>query len=87
VKKVIIVIAIVAVLVIGVLFVRSLSAGDGNATFMSYAPGGKAMAYVTLDDIAGIQAAHADQTDLAQGDRIQVKMGKDGFYNITGGPY
>jgi hypothetical protein len=86
-KKVIAVIAIIAVLVIGVLLVRPLFAGDGNATFMSYAPGGKAMAYVTLDDIAGIQAAHADQVGFIQGDRVKVKMGKDGFYNITGGPY
>ena len=86
-KKVIIVIAIVAVVVVGVILVRSLFAGDGNATFMSYAPGGKAMAYVTLDDISGVQAAHADQSGLVQGDRIEVKMGRDGIYNITGGPY
>ncbi len=86
-KKAITVIAIIAVLVIGVLLVRPLFAGDGNATFMSYAPGGKAMAYVTLDDISGVQAAHADQVGFIQGDRVKVKMGKDGLYNITGGPY
>jgi hypothetical protein len=86
-KKVFIVIAIIAVIVIGVMLVRPLFAGDGNATFVSYAPGGKAMAYVTLDDISGMQPAHADQVGFIQGDRVKVKMGKDGLYNITGGPY
>lgn len=86
-KKVLIVIAIVAVVVIGILLVRPLFAGDGNATFMSYAPGGKNMAYITVDAHQGIQPAHAEQANLINGDRIKVKMGDDGFYNITGGPY
>jgi hypothetical protein len=86
-KKLIGVVAIIVVIVIGFWLMRPLFAGNGNATFESYAPGGKAMAYVTLDNAPGIKPAHADQSSLTQGDRVKVKMGKDGLYNITGGPY
>ncbi len=86
-KKVLGVVAIVLVIVIGFWLLRPMFAGNGNATFVSYAPGAKAMAYVTVDKTPGIQPAHAEQTDFTQGDRVKVKMGRDGFYNITGGPY
>ena len=86
-KKVLAIVAIIAVIAVAVWLVSPLFAGSGNATFMSYAPGAKNMAYVTVDDITGIHPAHADQTGLTDGDRIKVKMGDDGFYTITGGPY
>ncbi len=86
-KKFITIIAIVVVLVVGFMLVRGLFAGDGNATFMSYAPGGKNMAYITVDSVSGVYPAHAEQTGFTNGDRVQVKMGDDGFYAITGGPY
>lgn len=86
-KKVLIVVAIIAVIVIGVLLVRPLFQGKPNATFMSYAPGAENMAYVTVDDLAGVKPARADQTWFSNGDRVKVKMGRDGFYAIVGGPY
>lgn len=86
-KKVLIVIAVIAVVVVGVLLLRPVFQGHPNATFMSYAPGGQNMAYVTLDDLSGVKPARADQTWFSNGDRVKVKMGRDGFYTITGGPY
>jgi hypothetical protein len=86
-KKALVVIVIIAVIALGGLLVRPLFAGNGNATFMSYAPGGKNMAYVTIDDVTGVQPAHADQTWFVSGDRVKVKKSSDGLYDITGGPY
>ncbi len=86
-KKLLYVVAIILVVVIGFWLMRPLFAGNGNATFISYAPGGKNMAYVTVDSITGVHPAHAEQTGLTDGDRVKVKMGRDGLYNITGGPY
>ncbi len=87
-KKFLTVVAIIAVVVIGVLFVRAIFfTGHSNATFISYAPGGKNMAYVTVDDVTGVHAATTEKTDFANGDRVKVKMASDGFYTITGGPY
>ena len=62
-------------------------AGDGNATFISYAPGGKNIAYVTLDKATGIHPAHADEGTYINGDRVKVRMSNDGLYEIVKGPY
>ncbi len=87
-KKFVAVVAIILVVVIAFWIVLPpLFTQHGNGTFVSYAPGGRNMAYVTPDDTTGVKLASTDRTDFANGDRVKIKMGNDGIYAITGGPY